>query len=245
MGFLQFLRNGIDKTSDVINGRFVPFDEVLRIIVNGAKFRTQDFANMNAIYCSATPDEIKRFLLCQVVLFCEAKSILRIPSAYEYYNEYRGDTDIRADKVFQAMRVEFDKCKKNNDIMPLCHFAFHKALVNINAMPYDLKCERKYIGFNVMEEYSSVLSSIANCNHDGIVAFFKSYIPVIERKAFECFDALAHLSPSQRTSRKSAYDKETVYDNWVKLINDTFLFYKREICSARLTDISKDFAGLY
>ena len=206
----------------------------------------------------------------QLVLLCEAKSILRLHSALEILGTRDGvfgrdcevltDEQKRAARVYSAMRHEFDKRKDRESNYPMFHYAFRNALQDVISISIMDSDERKYLGFNIFEEYHKIMPTVLKLDHNGIKSFYSDYRIKIHDMAFQCFETEEkRLSDEsfQRYRESSArrvirveptygYREEhrrSIRRDWATMIFDTYRSYDETMGYIRVTDISKDFVS--
>lgn len=251
MGMLQFLYNSVENVSDILNGRFTSFSEVVQGFVNEARLIVGEFVK-HRFY--KEPDRIANFLLHQMVLLSKAESILRLRSAFEILGNredpFTGTTNYevlsanryRAYRVFSAMRYELNKYLEDLYYSPTFLFAFRNVLDRVNSV-YEMECqEERYLGFKIIKEYSTVKSNIEGLVHEGIQSFYRDYISKIYNLAFECLEKEVILISSEK-----GIDvwRDRTFPEWKELYNRIYSRYEISMRSAKVTDISKDFVKLF
>ena len=267
MGLMQFLCNGIEKASDALNGRFSSLDEVLARVVRSAEFQAEEYLAKTDLYHKSYRKHLEEFLVHQLVLLCEAKSILRLHSAFEILGtresvfgrncEVLTDEQKRASRVYSAMRHEFGKRENSTTNYPAFHYAFRDALQGSTSISGMDSEERKYIGFNIFEEYHNIMPMVSKLDHEGIKSFYSDYEIKIHNMAFQRFETEEKRlsdesfqryreSSSRRVVRceRSEESKTSIHLGWSAMVYDTYRSYDETMCCIRVTDISKDFSKL-
>jgi hypothetical protein len=265
----QSLWNLMDRATDAFVGRFSSLDEVLKSVVESAEFRVDGFMHKECYCYHDYHKQLENFLVHQLVLLCEAKSILRVHSVLEILGnrEFMGqevdrevltDEQKRAARVYSAMRHEFDKRKNSESDYPIFHYAFRSALQDMTSISGMDSEERKYLGFNIFEEYHKILPTVLELDHNGIKSFYSDYMVKIHNKAFHCFmteeDRLAEESCQREQAsfagkivrfKPTAERLESLRFDWRTMVYDTYRSDDITMSRIRLTDISKDFVKLF
>ena len=253
MGLMDFLGDCIIEMaqSDILNGRFTPLDEVLRSVVECAGYRVKQFLFKTGRNCSDYHRQLEIFLVHQLVMLCEAKSILHIHNKWQIYLERPS----RAIRVYAAMRHEFDKRKDSESYYPTFRYAFRDALpdiTSISGMDFE---ERMHLGFNIFEEYHNILPTVSKfIDPTEFESFYSDYVVKIHDMAFQCFitedDRLAEESCQREQAsfageivrfKPTAERLEEIHSDWRAMVYDTYRMYDTKMECVRVSDVSKDF----
>lgn len=250
MGILQSLYNGLENVGAMLNGNFASFGEIIQSFVEGVRFDVGVFVK-HRFYTE--PKRIENFLSHQMVMLCEAESILRLRSALEVHGRREGvfgtNHEVldyvgqKAHVVFCAMRHELDKHLKNPSYFPTFMYVFRNALddiTSISAMEYE---EQRHLGFKIIEEYSTIESKIEKLNHDGIKSFYYDYFSKLRNLTFQCLEN----EETQIMGENGSIDvwRNRILPDWRELYRNTYSRYESRMVSVRLTDISKDYVKLF
>lgn len=251
MGLMDFLGDCIIEMaqSDILNGRFTPLDEVLRSVVECAGYRVDKFMHKECYCYYDYHKQLKNFLLQQLVLLCEAKSILRMHTEYEIDRELPS----HAVRVYAAMRHEFGKGMNSKYHYPMVHNEFGSA-VRYKA---GIECfdQREYLGFDIFEEYRNILPIVSKfVDYHEFESFYSDYMVKIHDMVFQCFmvekDRLAEESRQREQAsfagevvrfKPTAERLEEIHSDWRAMVYDTYRMYDTKMECVRVSDVSKDF----